>query len=206
MAGFHLRCWQPTCAATIASNPCSWCCGHGGVARHLLGPTVELLPMLAEFSNTAARPLHLELVARRSLAKADWAQVPTPCSPLAAAALPAVLARSPAEAPGCGPARAAAPYCAVPGACAQGAVSPAGGADAAPGGQCCQHAGALKLHAILCPAACSCSVLPVQVECALNKSVKSRLSVCSSVIMSKLGRGQKEVGVRCSTQHQISEC
>ena len=68
-----------------------------GVARLLLlGPAPELLAELSA-SGHAALPLYADLAASLSLTEVQWEQAPSRCAPLAAA-LPAVLARSQAEA------------------------------------------------------------------------------------------------------------
>ena len=66
-------------------------------ARHLLlGPTNELLAALDAGAGSVL-PLYADLAASRPLTAEEWGQVPHPCT-LLASALPAVLARSQAEA------------------------------------------------------------------------------------------------------------
>ena len=82
--------------------------GHWAVARCLLehGPqppaaavlkVLGLCSHLANISDEAIAPLCVLLAARQPLTPADWQQLPAPCPGLGAA-LPAVLARSEAEA------------------------------------------------------------------------------------------------------------
>lgn len=86
-----------------------YACGRFAQAARLLlahGPADALLPALATAGKRAA-PMFADLVARLPLAQEQWQQVPAACPGLGCA-LPAVLARSEAEA-GCLVARLPAP-------------------------------------------------------------------------------------------------
>ena len=76
-----------------------WSCHRDSIARLLMAAPGQQPARLLQSLRTqvAARPLYAEVASRYPLSPADWQLVPSPCPGLAAA-LPAVLARSAAEA------------------------------------------------------------------------------------------------------------